>query len=64
MKRENIINILSNAKKYICTENIDNCKDCQLRDEIILEDDYIEKDVIKNICETIDVILDELEDTK
>ena len=64
MKRESLINILSNAKKIICAENIDNCKDCQLRDEIILEDDYIEKDVIKNICETLDVILDELEDAK
>ena len=61
MKKESVINILSNAKKIICNESINDCKNCHLMEEVILDDDYIEKDVVKNICATLNTILDELE---
>ena len=56
MKTESIINILSNAKRIICTENIDNCRECQLGNDIIIDDK-----VITNMCKLLDDILRELE---
>jgi hypothetical protein len=56
MKTESIINILSNAKRIICIENIDNCRECQLGNEIITENQGI-----TNVCKLLDDILKELE---